>query len=143
MIDISKFDFIEELPVSEEMLGAFLEGSLMGAEVRDVSNFVESNSIISDLINELEVDNVQIDSFGGNVGTMYDPQMAEFNEQIEHNDIVLPTIEIDRLNDVFTNYNEIASSNIGNEIYESTEASDQMVISENESIHIQDNEINL
>ena len=29
MIDLNKFDDLEDLPVSEEMLGAYLEGSVV------------------------------------------------------------------------------------------------------------------
>ena len=35
MIDLNKFDDLEDLPVSEEMLGAYLEGNLHGAEFRE------------------------------------------------------------------------------------------------------------
>lgn len=50
MIDdelLSKFDRIEDLPVSEEMLGAYLEGNLDDAESLEISSIVDSNPNIS------------------------------------------------------------------------------------------------
>lgn len=60
MIDHSKFDFIEDLPVSEEMIGAYLEGNLLGSELREVSNFVESDDNLYCIVNEVEsISNIQ------------------------------------------------------------------------------------
>lgn len=56
---IKRFDSIEELSVSEEMLGAYLEGKLDGSEFRDVQRCVDYDSslagIISDVDNSLHV----------------------------------------------------------------------------------------
>lgn len=142
MIDTSKFDFIEELPVSEEMIGAFLEGKLMGAEMRDVSNFIENNSIISDLVNELEAENAQKERLGVD-DIIQDLQMSEFNLQVDFNEIILPSIENNLISDIFTNSDEIVSSNLGNEIYESTEPTDEIVKSDNGNMYFPENEINL
>lgn len=142
MIDTSKFDFIEELPVSEEMIGAFLEGKLMGAEMRDVSNFIENNSIISDIVNELEAENAQKERLGVD-DIMQDLQMSEFNLQVDFNEIILPSIENNIISDIFTNSDEIVSSNLGNEIYESTEPTDEIVKSDNGNMYFPENEINL
>lgn len=56
MIDINKFDDLEDLPVSEEMLGAYLEGNLHGAEFREVQNYVHEDTSLSSLIGNIEAD---------------------------------------------------------------------------------------
>lgn len=57
MIDHSKFDFIEDLPISEEMIGAYLEGNLVGSEMRDIQNLISEDYLISNIIDEVEVSN--------------------------------------------------------------------------------------
>lgn len=56
MIDINKFDDLDVLPVSEEMLGAYLEGNLHGAEFREVQNNVHEDASLSSLIGNVEAD---------------------------------------------------------------------------------------
>lgn len=56
MIDINKFDDLNDLPVSEEMLGAYLEGNLHGAEFREVQNCVHEDTSLSSLIGNIEAD---------------------------------------------------------------------------------------
>lgn len=56
MIDLNKFDDLEDLPVSEEMLGAYLEGNLHGAEFREVQNYVHEDASLSGLIDNVEAD---------------------------------------------------------------------------------------
>lgn len=56
MIDINKFDDLQDLPISEEMLGAYIEGNLHGAEFREVDNFILSNADIVSLIDTVEDD---------------------------------------------------------------------------------------
>ena len=40
---LQEFDGIQELPVSEESIGAYLEGKLAGADLRDVQNLLNSD----------------------------------------------------------------------------------------------------
>lgn len=40
---IQDFDSIQELPISEESLGAYMEGHLAGAELRDIQNILNSD----------------------------------------------------------------------------------------------------
>lgn len=40
---IEKFNSVKELPVSEELIGAFLENTLIGSDMREVSNFMNAN----------------------------------------------------------------------------------------------------
>lgn len=56
MIDINKFDDLDDLLVSEEMLGAYLEGKLHGAEFREVQNYVHEDTSLSSLIGNVEAD---------------------------------------------------------------------------------------
>ncbi len=56
MIDINKFNDLEDLSVSEEMLGAYLEGNLHGAEFREVQNYIHDDSSVSSLIDRVEAD---------------------------------------------------------------------------------------
>ena len=58
MIDddlINKFDSIEDLPISEEMLGAYLEGNLDDAESIFVNNAINSFSDVSEIVLEIPV----------------------------------------------------------------------------------------
>lgn len=56
MIDINKFDDIEDLAIPEEMLGAYLEGNLHGSEFREVNSFILSNPDSVSLIDTVEDD---------------------------------------------------------------------------------------
>lgn len=50
MIDeelLSKFDLIQDLPVSEELLGAYFEGNLSDSESIEVSSIIDSNPDLS------------------------------------------------------------------------------------------------
>lgn len=50
----ARFASIQDLPVSEEMLGAYIEGNLNGADLRDVQNFINSDQSILDMIEVVE-----------------------------------------------------------------------------------------
>lgn len=52
----NKFDRIEDLPVSEEMLGAYMEGNLHGSEYREVQNFINDTDYGSNMIDIVERD---------------------------------------------------------------------------------------
>lgn len=49
---ISRFNDIQDLPVSEEMLGAYVEGTLHGAELDSTSEQVSSDSYLKEILNE-------------------------------------------------------------------------------------------
>lgn len=53
---LSKFERIEDLPVSEEMLGAYLEGNLRGAEMREVQNLINADNFVAEFSNMIEDD---------------------------------------------------------------------------------------
>lgn len=61
MIDYDKLDALMGLPVSEEMLGAYMEGKLHGSDFREVQNTIEKDSFVSDIISEIE-DIVQMEN---------------------------------------------------------------------------------
>ena len=59
---LQEFDGIQELPVSEEIIGAYLEGNLVGSELRDVHNLLNSDSGLSQIVNEIEDIDKSIDN---------------------------------------------------------------------------------
>ncbi|MCM1501307.1 MAG: hypothetical protein NC115_01410 [Bacteroidales bacterium] len=61
----AKFDSIDDLPISEELLGAYTEGNLRGAEYREVHNIVSNDTNLSDLMSSVEQDSFfnEIDRF--------------------------------------------------------------------------------
>lgn len=50
------FDDIEDLPLSEEMLGAYIEGNLDSEELIDIGYLVQEDSLLSTLANEVSMD---------------------------------------------------------------------------------------
>lgn len=67
---ISRFDNIQDLPVSEELLGAYLEKNVSNSELATLEFYIEENPIISDIIEDaddiqispenLDIDNIEI-----------------------------------------------------------------------------------
>lgn len=56
---LHKFSDIEDLPVSEELLGAYLEGGLSGAEIREVCNIIDTEPSFAGLYRGLsETDDI-------------------------------------------------------------------------------------
>lgn len=97
MIDYDQLDSLMELPVSEEMIGAYLEGNLHGAEFREVQNIIEKDSFVADLISSTDdamqigndLSNPWADTLADNFCNNPDFQM------ISTNDFVLPEIVLD------------------------------------------------
>lgn len=88
MIDdelMKKLDSIEDLPISEEMLGAYLEGNLSDAESIVVNNTIDSFSELSSIIAEIP----SIDDF--NTFELYNEEQ-DFDEGSVLEDFVLPSI---------------------------------------------------
>ncbi len=59
MIDdelLAKFDRIQDLPVSEEILGTYLEGNLRGFELHEVQNLIEFDNNLADFCDNLSND---------------------------------------------------------------------------------------
>lgn len=100
MIDdelLNKFDRIQDLPVSEEMLGAYMEGNLNDVESILVSNMLDSNPELSRLSYEIEsysndtlADSVIIDQAELFTSELVLPTIETFQGEI-----ILPTISDD------------------------------------------------
>ena len=50
-----KFDRIQDLPVSEEMLGAYIEGNLDSTEFSEIADAIASNEALSDLLENVKM----------------------------------------------------------------------------------------
>lgn len=58
MIDeelLNKFDRIQDLPVSEEMLGAYIEGNLSGNEAGNVELMIDFHPGLSELVDDISM----------------------------------------------------------------------------------------
>lgn len=97
MINYEKLDKLMELPISEEMLGAYLEGNLHGAELREVQNIVENDSFVADLISSTD-DVLQMNNDLSNpwADTIADDFSGNTDFQLINSDsFVLPEIVLD------------------------------------------------
>ena len=52
---LAKFDRIQDLPVSEEMLGAYIEGNLDNTESSEIANAIASNEALCDLLENVDM----------------------------------------------------------------------------------------
>lgn len=59
---IESFDNIQDLPVTEETIGAYMEGHLGGAELRDVQNALNSDDNLYKMVESLEDIDKDIDA---------------------------------------------------------------------------------
>lgn len=71
---LNRFDRIEDLPVSEEMLGAYLDGCLHGSEFREIQNYIQDDDNVSGLIdvieNDIDILNDIDESFNNNINPL-------------------------------------------------------------------------
>ena len=59
---LQQFDDIQELPVSEETVGAYVEGNLAGSELRDIQKLINSDEIFAQSVNAIgDIDKSMID----------------------------------------------------------------------------------
>lgn len=79
---LSKFDRIQDLPISEELLGAYLEGKLSPFEESQVNSLISQDEILCDIVSENYKDGLL-------EMNIFDNQEGSFNPS---NDILLPTI---------------------------------------------------
>ncbi len=56
---ISRFNDIQDLPVSEEILGAYVEGTLQGAELYATSEQISSDSSLNEMFNDATETNIE------------------------------------------------------------------------------------
>lgn len=83
MIDFQdKFDDLQDLSISEEMLGAYVEGNLRGSEFREVSNLLSADDDLSDLVQSIESDGINLDL--GPIGSL---DLPDFTNMVAIHDI--------------------------------------------------------
>lgn len=83
---LRKFDSIDDLPVSEELLGAYLEGNVNPIERSHIEYEMSEDSELSSFVNELDYDSKSIlDNLENQI---FDPDYPHFLS-----DIQLPDIE--------------------------------------------------
>lgn len=95
MIDeelLNKFDRIQDLPVSEEMLGAYMEGNLNEAEKGTVSELIYDNPRINSLVSDCE-------GFSLDSSDIYHGPFEEFElpHVIDNNFYIPETMELEDL----------------------------------------------
>ena len=52
---LAKFDRIQDLPVSEEMLGAYMEGNLDSTESSEIADAIAFDEVLSDLFENVDM----------------------------------------------------------------------------------------
>lgn len=100
MIDeelLNKFDRIQDLPVSEEMLGAYMEGNLNDAESILVSNILDSNPDLSLLSYEVEsyANDALADSSIIDQGDLFTSDFVLPTIETHQSEMILPTMSDD------------------------------------------------
>lgn len=78
---LQEFDGIQDLPVSEESIGAYLEGKLAGAELREMQNLLNSDDNLFQMVEKVN----DIDSHIENIINLPQdgistPSILELNE---------------------------------------------------------------
>jgi len=58
--------YVKPLPVTEETIGAYLEGNLSAEEISHIENLMNSNNVFKDFVDEVSVEDINIDE------TIYD-----------------------------------------------------------------------
>lgn len=59
----AKFDSIEDLPISEEMLGAYMEGNLTESEALEIAPVISRDGMLSNLMNSIEETHTALNNF--------------------------------------------------------------------------------
>lgn len=100
MIDkelFEEFNRIQELPVSEEMLGAYMEGNLNDAESILISNMLDSNPDLSLLSYEVEsyTNDALEDSSIIDQGDLFTSDFVLPAIETHQNEMILPTMSDD------------------------------------------------
>lgn len=95
MIDdelLAKFDRIQDLPVSEEMLGAYLEGTLDSFESSNIESKISSDNHLSTFVESIAHDDVA--SILDNLeGQLFDPSYPVFISDLQLPDLYGETID--------------------------------------------------
>ena len=83
---LDKFDRIEDLPVSEELLGAYMEGNLNSFETSQMENIIAENAQLSDLVDDISQDNIS------NILNNLEPQIFDPSYPVFISDLQLPDL---------------------------------------------------
>lgn len=99
---------LKPLPISEEMLGAYIEGNLHGSELREVQNIIEKDPVIAEIISNTTDTILLFDDYtnmwGGGIDDNY---VNDSDFQILSNqDFELPEINLEMPVDLDGNYNQ-------------------------------------
>lgn len=89
---LNKFDSIEDLPVSEEMLGAYLENNLDSFEAAQIESCISEDSNLSDFVAEVSQEDI------GNILDNLEHQIYDPSYPVFIYDLDLPNIEGDITN---------------------------------------------
>lgn len=131
---LNKFNSIEDLPVSEELLGAYMEGNLDYLESAEIASKISDNIHLSNFVKEISICNNSIPELS------FD-SLAESASGILDSELELPLL--DELYITYENFQEIAlDDNVAACLYE--EIGDDLTKlgnfnEENNPIDIEDN----
>lgn len=96
MIDdelLNKFDRIQDLPVSEEMLGAYMEGNLDSNEYAQIDSMLSADSSISEFVDDISHDNI-VNILDNLEHQLFDPSYPIFISNVQlpnpYNDVASP-----------------------------------------------------
>lgn len=101
MIDeelLNKFDRIQDLPVSEEILGAYMEGNLDSNEYTQIDSMLSEDSNLYELVDNISQDNI------GSILDNLEHQLFDPSYPVFISDIELPNPSTEGLSQSF--YNE-------------------------------------
>ena len=79
---LNDFESIQDISISEEMLGAYVEGNLSGAELREVKNLINEDSFVRELYNSTEFMSPHIEDYDPSIsfGEPPFPELTPDNE---------------------------------------------------------------
>lgn len=99
---LQQFDDIQELPVSEETVGAYVEGNLAGSELRDIQNLINSDEIFAQSVNAIgDIDKSMLDVISPPQLGVEAPTTLGINPMEQ--DISLSTAPMDNIDFTFHN----------------------------------------
>lgn len=92
---LNKFDRIEDLPVSEEMLGAYLEGTLDPFQSANVESEISSDNHLSSFVESIAHDDVT------NILDNIEHQLFDPADSVFISDLQLPDLHVDAISHSF------------------------------------------
>lgn len=143
---LNKFDSIEDLPISEEMLCAYNEGNLRGAELREVQNFISSDGLVADLYEDIVSSSPMVDDIRFN-DIVFEDTMADFEIPFDLEEIELPVIAMEfpettdfgsivTHNEIYTSESDLIDSHHSSDLHDGHHSSDDSYFNNNNSEHL-------